>query len=58
MIELTAQGGDPIAVNEAAIWHIRPSTGDQTAIYSASGAVLFVTESYAQVLKLLGWRSA
>lgn len=57
MIELTAQGGDPIALNEAAVWHIRPSAGDQTAIYSLSGAALFVTESYTEVLKRLGWRS-
>ncbi len=57
MIELTAQGSEPLALNPDAVWHIRPSAGGQTAIYSTAGAVLFVTESYAEVLKLLGWRS-
>lgn len=57
MIELTAQGGDPIALNEIAVWHIRPAAAQQTAIYSMSGAALFVSESYTEVLKRLGWRS-
>lgn len=49
MIELTAQGGERVALNPAAVWHIRPA-GDQTAIYSAGGAVLFVNEAYGEVL--------
>lgn len=57
MIELTAQGGDTIALNEAAVWHIRSAAAQQTAIYSTSGAALFVTESFTEVLKRLGWRA-
>lgn len=53
MIELTAQGGEPLALNPDAVWHVRPANGDQTAVYAASGAVLFVSQGYAEVLSLL-----
>ncbi len=53
MIELTAQDGSPVTINLAAIWHLRSASGHQTAIYSASGAVLFVRENYAAVRGLL-----
>lgn len=52
MIELTGQDGHKIAINEAAIWHIRKGSGEQTAIYAVSGAAIFVLERYAEVLAL------
>lgn len=52
MIELTGQDGHRIAINKAAIWHIRKGAGDQTAIYAVSGAAIFVLEPYADVLAL------
>lgn len=51
MIELTAQDGGTIAVNAALIWHVRPASGDQTAIYAASGAAIFVQEGYDDVIE-------
>lgn len=56
MIELTGQDGHKIAINEAAIWHIRKGSGDQTAIYAVSGAAIFVLEPYADVLALCSRR--
>lgn len=52
MIELTGQDGHKVAINAAAIWHIRKGIGEQTAIYAVSGAVIFVVEHYADVLAL------
>lgn len=49
MIELTAQGNERVALNPANVWHIRRA-GDQTAIYSTAGSVLFVMDSYDDVL--------
>ncbi|MBW6524637.1 hypothetical protein KZ810_14120 [Sphingomonas sp. RHCKR47] len=42
MLELIAQDGSKLFVNPRAIWHIRSSGLDATAIYTTSGAALFV----------------
>lgn len=52
MIEVTGQDGHTIAINAAAIWHIRRGSGEQTAIYAVSGAAIFVVEPYDTVLTL------
>lgn len=53
MIEFTAQDGGAIAINPALVWHIRTASGDQTAIYAATGAAIFVSQPYAEVLRRL-----
>ena len=43
----------PVLVNPAHIWHVRTAAGGQAAIYTMSGAVLFVSQSFAEVAALL-----
>ena len=42
MLELVAQDGSAVFINSAAIWHVRSSGTDMTAVYASSGAALFV----------------
>jgi uncharacterized protein YlzI (FlbEa/FlbD family) len=42
MLELIAQDGAKLFVNPRAIWHIRSGGPDAAAIYTTSGAALFV----------------
>lgn len=53
MIEFTAQEGGTVAINPALVWHIRTASGEQTAIYAATGAAIFVSHPYAEVLRRL-----
>lgn len=48
MISLTAQDGSQVLVNVDAVWHVRAS-GEQTAIYSTGGGMLFVREGFVEV---------
>ncbi|MBB3693184.1 flagellar FlbD family protein [Sphingomonas sp. BK580] len=52
MIELTAQDGSKIAVNPSTVWHVRSANQEQTAIYAANGAALFVMETCEEVIRL------
>lgn len=51
MIELTAQDGSKLAVNPSAVWHVRSANQEQTAIYAANGAALFVMETCEEVIR-------
>lgn len=43
MLEMSLTDGTPVFVNPDAIWHIRDTGSNSTAIYSHSGAALFVS---------------
>lgn len=56
MLELIAQDGSKIFVNPEAIWHIRNNGFDTAAIYTTSGAALFVQGSPEEIAgKVQDW---
>lgn len=59
MLELIAQDGAKLFVNPKAIWHIRSGGLDAAAIYTTSGAALFVRGSAEEVAgKVNAWFKA
>jgi uncharacterized protein YlzI (FlbEa/FlbD family) len=56
MLELIAQDGAKLFVNPRAIWHIRSGGPDAAAIYTTSGAALFVRGNADEVAeKVNAW---
>ncbi len=57
MIEAVAQDGARLFINPDGIWHIRDSGADTTAIYSTTGATLFVRGAVEDVAsRIASWQ--
>lgn len=57
MLEFSLSDGTPVFVNPDAIWHIRDSGSGNAAIYSHSGAALFVSgDAKAIALAWAEWK--